>query len=86
MIQDQRLLEAERARAKIAEIERQAMRDLPGGLEYLAQLSDEGRERTIRALTDEPTSNLWHRLRITLSELDAAKPTSSSSGRPTAAT
>jgi hypothetical protein len=67
MVKDQRLLAA---RAKIAEIERQAMSDLPGGLEYLAQCSDEGRERTIRTLTDVPTSNLWHALRITLSELE----------------
>jgi hypothetical protein len=66
MIETQRLLAAS---AKIAEIERQAMSDLPGWPEYLAQLSDQGRESAMREVTDSPTFNLWRALRVTLSEL-----------------
>jgi hypothetical protein len=69
MIKDQRILAAEKACAKIAEIERQATSDLPGGAASLAQLSDETRERTMSALVDKPTFNLWRSLRMTLSEL-----------------
>jgi hypothetical protein len=43
MTNDRRFLAVEKVRAEIAEIERQAIGDVPGGLEYLAQRSDTGR-------------------------------------------
>ena len=55
---------AEKARAKIAEIEHQATRDLPNGEAYLAQCSEEGRESVMSALVDEPTLRLWRALKI----------------------
>jgi hypothetical protein len=70
MIKDQRLLAAEKARAKIAEIKRQVMSDVSGWPEYLAQLSDGGRESAMSAVTDRSKFNLWRALRITLSELE----------------
>ena len=70
MVKDQRLLAVEKARAKIAEVERQAVSDLPEWPEYLAQLSDERPESAMSAVTDRSVFNLWRALRITLSELE----------------
>jgi len=70
MIKDQRLLAAEKVRAEIAEIERQALSER-GWPEYLAQLSDEGRQSAMSAaLSDKPlVLKRWHALRMALSEL-----------------
>ena len=56
-------------RAEIAEIEREAMGD--GGPQYLAQLSDRGRESAMSAaLSDQPMKlKRWRALRMALSEL-----------------
>jgi len=66
MTEDQRLLAAERVRGEIAEIERQAMSDVPGWPQYLTQLSDTGRESAMSAaLSDRPlTFKRWRVLRL----------------------
>jgi hypothetical protein len=66
MFKDERLLAAGKARAKIAEIERQAVNNLPEWPEYLASLSDEKRESAMSAVTDRSEFNLWCALRVTL--------------------
>ena len=71
MTNDRRFLAVEKVRAEIAEIERQAIGDVPGGLEYLAERSDTGRDIAMSALLAGQPMKLdrWRALRMALSEL-----------------
>ena len=59
-----------RVRAEMAAIERQAMNDQYGWREYLAQLSDGGRERAMRTLLDRCTFERWYALKTVLLDLE----------------
>ncbi len=61
---------AERMRAQITKIEAEAMNDQPGWREYLARLSEEGRESALKAVLDRQTFERWRVLKMALAEPD----------------
>jgi hypothetical protein len=64
---------ANRARAEMEQIELAAMRDQPGWKGYLANLSEQGREIALSAVTDRTTFDRWRVLKMVAAELDRQK-------------
>jgi hypothetical protein len=60
--------DAKRLRAEIEEIERGAMSDQRGWMEYLNRQSDRGREEHLRTLLPLAKFERWRALRLMLTE------------------
>jgi len=59
-----------RARSELEKIEREAMRDQPGWIQYLDTLSDVARELAMSAVvSDRATFDRWRVLKMVVSEL-----------------
>ena len=59
-----------RACSELEKIEREAMRDQPGWIQYLDTLSDVGRELAMSAVvSDRATFDRWRVLKMVVSEL-----------------
>jgi hypothetical protein len=70
MMNDEPAAVAQRARSELDKIEREAMRDLPGWMQYLDSLSNVGREIAMSAaLADRATFDRWRVLRMVVAEM-----------------
>jgi hypothetical protein len=61
------------ARVRRWNIELAAMRDQPGWKGYLANLSEQGREIALSAVTDRTTFDPWRVLKMVAAEVDRQK-------------
>ena len=65
MTQDEPVATATGIRLQIEKIERGAMGDYPGWMDYLAELSAAGRENVMRDVLDQAALDRWRSLNTT---------------------